>query len=88
MCNNCDHWKIKRSFQRPSDFLDTATKLNQWLNNGKLINIGDKYDLTKVSNSSWPKKSISLNFQCPTCNCIYNLILDVDACRGGMDIVT
>ena len=84
-CRSCGYWDSPRGFQRPGDYYWTQLKLLEWLELEKLsVAYSDGFPASDATPDHRPTSSISALFECAECHRKLSLVLDVDACRGGL----
>jgi len=84
-CRSCEYWNSPRGFQRPGDYYWTQLKLLEWLEQGKLsVLYNDGFPASDATPDHRPANSLSALFECIECHRKLDLVLDIDACRGGL----
>jgi hypothetical protein len=84
-CRACDYWTTPRGFQLPGDYYWTQLKLLEWIEQGKLVVASsDGFPASDATPERRPSRSLSALFECRACHRKLDLVLDLDACRGGL----
>jgi len=84
-CVSCDYWTSPRGFQRPGDYYWVQLKLLEWIEQGKLVVVSSEgFPANDATPDSRPGQSLSALFECTDCHRKLDLVLDIDACRGGL----
>ena len=84
-CRSCDYWSSPRGFQRPGDYYWVQLKLLEWIEQGKLAIVSSEgFPANDATPHSRPAQSLSALFECTDCRRKLDLVLDIDACRGGL----
>ena len=85
ICRSCDYWTSPRGFQRAGDYYWVQLKLLEWIEQGKLVVASsDGFPANDATPDSRPTQSISALLECTDCHRKLDLVLDIDACRGGL----
>jgi hypothetical protein len=84
-CRSCEYWNSPRGFQRPGDYYWTQLKLLEWIEDGKLAVVSsDGFPADDATEENRPSQSLFAVFRCSECHRELSLVLDLDACRGGL----